>query len=63
MSKTLIKIEGKTYELTNKGFGCSACDLIELNKLEPGEVAECVKLTDGLCLNMNIHGLNFKLKK
>ena len=60
-NKTKI-VNGKEYELTDNGGGCSVCDLrlIGLNKFVHGEVSECVKLTDGIC-SKNM-GSYFKLK-
>ena len=55
-------VNGKEYELTDNGGGCSVCDLqlIGINNFVHGEVSECVKLTDSVCTkNM---GSYFKLK-
>jgi hypothetical protein len=62
MSKT-IELNGRQYELTNKGLGCTFCDLVELEPIKFNGVSECVIKTEGKCLNLDNPGLNFKLKK
>ena len=62
MSKITKTIDGKTYELTNSGEGCTTCHLVTLFPIpKNGEVAECVKQTNSACLS--IVGSNFKIKK
>jgi len=58
-----IEVNGKTLELIPSGGGCCTCYLkrVGINNFAFGKVAECVKITNGICVKSM--GSYFKLKK